>query len=176
MKIVYIAHPIGGDVKNNIAKVLAIVRDVNLTMPEVLPFAPYIVDLLALDDSIAAERKRGISNNEFLIKGFVQELWLYGDSSGCRAEAKLAKELNIPVVIKFIESGKLDTESLKPQLDKLNFYSKHVDITTYWDGGDYFIITVYCNNEKTVKDMVKMHGSIDEARNEFHRLQDKYVK
>ncbi|MEO6522198.1 MAG: DUF4406 domain-containing protein [Mucilaginibacter sp.] len=103
MKIVYIAHPIGGDVKNNIAKVLAIVKDINLTHPDVVPFAPYIVDCLALDDSIPEQRKRGMSNNEhFISNRFIDEIWLFGDkiSGGMQAEIELAYQFSIPVYSK----------------------------------------------------------------------------
>lgn len=101
MRIVYIAHPIGGDTKGNIRKVLAIGRQINLTEPETVPFAPYVFDCLSLNDKDMAERERGIKNDIALFKaGFIDEVRLYGDrvSKGMRAEIKLARELNIPVV------------------------------------------------------------------------------
>lgn len=52
MKIVYIAHPIGVDVENNIKKVIAICRTVNLETSDIVPFVPYLSDLYALDDNI----------------------------------------------------------------------------------------------------------------------------
>lgn len=100
MKIVYIAHPIGGDVQNNIRKVLDIVRMINLTYNNVVPFAPYIVDVQALDDSIEFERQRGIANNIALFdRGVIDEVWLYGDriSKGMAAEVVKAWALKIPV-------------------------------------------------------------------------------
>jgi hypothetical protein len=101
MKIVYIAHPVGDDVKGNLEKIRQIVRNINLTEPEVLPFAPYYLDCLALDDNNPEERARGIKNGtELLKRGFIDELRLYGDriSAGMRAEIQLASVLNIPVV------------------------------------------------------------------------------
>jgi len=101
MKIVYIAHPIGGDVKGNINKILAIVRHINLTELDVVPFAPYIVDCLAMEDSIKSERQRGIKNDIALFKaGFINELWLYGDriSPGMGFEISLCLESGIKVV------------------------------------------------------------------------------
>ncbi|HUU39320.1 MAG TPA: DUF4406 domain-containing protein [Desulfatiglandales bacterium] len=101
MKIVYIAHPIGGDVENNLAKVLKIVRDININMPDVLPFAPYWIDCHALDDNVPEERNRGIKNDQTLMKaGFINEVWLFGDriSTGMSHEIKLAGELGIPVI------------------------------------------------------------------------------
>jgi hypothetical protein len=103
MKIVYIAHPISGDVEGNLKKILAIVREINLTMPDVIPFAHYWVDCHALDDTIPEERLRGIKNDKALLKaGFINELWLYGDriSSGMSDEIETANELGMPVVPK----------------------------------------------------------------------------
>ena len=100
MKIAYIAHPIGGDVEGNLAEVLKIVRDININMPDVLPFAPYWIDCHALDDSVQEERNRGIKNDQTLMKaGFIDEVWLFGDriSAGMEHEIKLAKELGVPV-------------------------------------------------------------------------------
>lgn len=101
MKIAYIAHPISGDVNVNIIKVLAIIKHINLTEPDTVPFAPYLPDCMAMDDSIAEQRERGIRNDIALFRaGFIDEVRLYGDvvSSGMIQEIKLANELGIPVV------------------------------------------------------------------------------
>jgi hypothetical protein len=103
MKIVYIAHPIGGNVENNIEKIKSIIRFINLTEPDIVPFAHYIVDCLCLDDNNRIERERGIKNDIALFKaGFINELWLYGDkiSTGMGAEIALAIKLGIPVISK----------------------------------------------------------------------------
>jgi hypothetical protein len=100
MKVAYIAHPIGGDVKGNLEKIVKIGRDINLSEPNVIPFAPYFFDCHCLNDDIPEERERGIKNDIALFKmGFISELRLYGDriSNGMRAEIKLCKELNIPI-------------------------------------------------------------------------------
>lgn len=97
----YIAHPVSGDVKGNIAKIIAIVREINLTEPDVVPFAPYLVDLYALDDNVPEERARGIKNDVHLLKaGFVDEVRLYGNkiSSGMSCEIALAKSLGIKII------------------------------------------------------------------------------
>ena len=102
-KVVYIAHPVGGDVDNNLEKIQGIVRQVNLFYPDVVPFASYVVDCMAMNDAHPEERERGIANNIALFhKGFIDELWLYGDriSAGMREEIKLAESLGIPVVSK----------------------------------------------------------------------------
>ena len=101
MKIAYIAHPVSGDVQGNISKIIAIVRQINLSEPDVVPFAPYIADLLALDDSVEVERERGIKNDVHpLGAGFVTELRLYGGrvSKGMQHEKELAESLGIPVI------------------------------------------------------------------------------
>ena len=100
MKIVYIAHPIAGDVKGNIEKILGIVRKINLEEPDILPFAHYIVDCQALDDTIPEHRFRGIKNDkEFFERKSFDELWLYGDkiSNGMLEEIKLAIKYGIPI-------------------------------------------------------------------------------
>ena len=100
MKIVYIAHPLSGDLTGNLEKVRKIIRLINLNEPDIVPFAHYFVDCYALDDTFKEERERGIKNDMALLKaGFIDELWLYGDriSNGMRAEIELAKKLGILV-------------------------------------------------------------------------------
>lgn len=98
MKVVYVAHPISGDVKGNLEKIRLIIRELNINNPDIIPFAPYWVDCHALDDSIPEERERGIKNNTELIKKCVDEIWFYGDkmSKGMWAEYFLAIENKIP--------------------------------------------------------------------------------
>jgi len=101
MKIAYIAHPIGGDVKSNLAKIQDVVLKINREEPETVPFAPYYLDCLILDDSVPEDRLRGIKNDhEFFERGFIDELRLYGDtiSAGMEAEIELAREYKIPVI------------------------------------------------------------------------------
>ena len=110
MKVAYIAHPVSGDVKGNISKILTIVRQINLDEPEVVPFVPYLADIMALDDSIPEQRERGIKNDNYLIEsGVVTELRLYGDrvSFGMSCECDLAEKLGISVInyIEGIEVG-----------------------------------------------------------------------
>lgn len=101
MKIVYIAHPISGDVEDNLEKIRKIIRMLNLSYTDVVPFAPYWVDCHALDDSNPEERKKGIMNDhEFFKRKCIDEIWLFGDhiSEGMKSEIRLAKELAIPVI------------------------------------------------------------------------------
>lgn len=107
MKIVYIAHPISGDVKGNLEKIRLIAREINLTMPDIVPFAPYWLDCHALNDNDPAERERGIENDTaFFRRKVIDEVWLYGDriSSGMAEEVALALSLGIPVISKTPET------------------------------------------------------------------------
>jgi len=100
MIIAYIAHPVGGNVGGNIEKILRIVREINLQEPDVVPFVPYLADILAMDDANPIERERGIKNDTHVLKnGGVNQIRLYGHkiSSGMRAELNLAKSLGIEV-------------------------------------------------------------------------------
>lgn len=119
-KLVYIAHPIGGDVENNLKDLVRILRVINTNshdlkdvfvddtkyellfdFSEVIPLAPYYADILALDDNNSLERKRGIENDiEIIQRGLFDELWLTGDniSFGMSEEIKLFKLLGTPIV------------------------------------------------------------------------------
>lgn len=103
MRVVYIAHPIGGDVEANLADLRRIVAIVNREWPNVVPFAPYYADCVSLDDHNPDDRERGIRNDQFLIKsGILDEMWLTGPtlSAGMRAERLLAMNYGIPVLDK----------------------------------------------------------------------------
>lgn len=101
-RIIYLAHPIAlPSPKENIDKILKIIRHINLTEQDVAPFAPYIPDCLCMDDHVPAERERGIKNDIALIKcGFITEARLYGPviSKGMQAEKELFESLGVPVI------------------------------------------------------------------------------
>ncbi len=103
MRIIYIAHPISGDIEENLSDIRRIVRKVNIENADVVPLVPYYADVVSLDDNIPEERRRGIENDIAVLKsGCIQELWLTGNkfSYGMQQEAKLATELGIPVIDK----------------------------------------------------------------------------
>lgn len=103
MKIAYIAHPIGGDIQANLADLRRIIRLINSTEPDIVPFAPYYADIVSLDDNIPEERERGIKNDSHILKsGIVNELWLTGSviSKGMQAEKNLAESLGIKCINK----------------------------------------------------------------------------
>jgi hypothetical protein len=100
MKIVYIAHPISGDVQGNLFAITKIVHSINTSGDTVVPFVPYYADCLALNDKVPAERERGIRNDrEFFERKVIDEVWLYGVtiSPGMYAEVRLANAMGIPV-------------------------------------------------------------------------------
>ena len=128
MKTAYIAHPISGDVKGNIDKVLNIVRELNLSDIELLPFAPYIVELQCLNDDVVSERAKGILNNLHIFKsGIIDELWLYGDkvSKGMYTEIMSAYNLGIKIVAKTEETK----AKLQEYYDSLDYRETEED---YW--------------------------------------------
>lgn len=101
MKIIFISHPIGGDVMLNLSRIMDIVREINKTMPDIVPLAPYFADVLAMNDNDPEERARGLKNGLSVIEsGMVDELWLYGNriSEGMQMEIDAAKKKGIPVV------------------------------------------------------------------------------
>lgn len=97
-KIVYIAHPVGGDVKGNMIKIGEIFRALSLKN-EVIPFAPYIADLSCLDDNIPQERAIGFEHNKAMFaRGVVDELWWFGHiSNGVAQEIEWCKQFGITV-------------------------------------------------------------------------------
>ena len=100
MKVAYIAHPIGGDVGDNLDQIKKISLEINLDEPDVVPFVPYFIDCCVLDDNDPSQRKRGFKNNTALLKkGIVDEVRLYGDkiSHGMSYEINLAIEHGIPI-------------------------------------------------------------------------------
>jgi hypothetical protein len=100
MKIAYIAHPISGDVQANLADLRRIVRKINLQYRNVLPFVPYYVDIVSMNDEIQEERERGLQNDVEIIKRKMpDELWLTGEkvSQGMIIERDAAIAAGIPV-------------------------------------------------------------------------------
>lgn len=102
MEVHYIAHEIGGDVKGNVDKILKIVREINMNEPDVVPFVPYLADVLGgTDDSKPEERERGIKNDTHILKsGIVDALRIYGTklSTGVKAEISLCHGLGIQIL------------------------------------------------------------------------------
>ncbi|MBR9691912.1 hypothetical protein GOV06_03935 [Candidatus Woesearchaeota archaeon] len=99
-KLVYVAHPIGGNVKENINSVLRILREIHTSNLDVIPFAPYLAALQYLRDDVAEEKKLGMFVNRlFFEKKVMDEVWLAGPkiSEGMKQEIKLSLANKIPV-------------------------------------------------------------------------------
>ncbi len=100
-KLIFIAHPIRGDVAGNMKKVLAICEQVR--QEGHTPIAPYLLPLPPVHEEVMKDRGLGMwANLTTFERGYVDELWLYGDgiSEGMKIEVVLAKKLGIPVVAK----------------------------------------------------------------------------
>jgi hypothetical protein len=75
-KMVFIAHPIRGDVKGNIRRVISICKEIHTN--EIIPVAPYLVSLQYLDDEVMEDRELGVDANlEYFRRGYIDELWLF---------------------------------------------------------------------------------------------------
>lgn len=100
-KIVYIAHPIGGDnIEKNIESVWGIIKQLSLEN-EVIPFAPYLVALSVLDDANPEHRKIGFEQNKaFFERGIIDEVWMYGLSPGVLLECGWADYYGIKIISK----------------------------------------------------------------------------
>lgn len=116
-KIVYIAHPISGDIEGNLKDLARILRIINMNQvtlagptlgkietydfSNIIPQAPYYHDIVALDDNNPLERNRGIENDTAMIMtGIYDELWLTGNkiSFGMEKERQLFIKIGKPVV------------------------------------------------------------------------------
>ncbi len=112
MKTVFVGHPIGGDVQGNVKKVLEICEQIHTK--DIIPVAPYLVSLQYLDDGVIEDRQLGVEANlECFRRGYVDELWLFGDriSPGMKEEIAIAKKHNVFIVAK--------TEGTKKALEAL---------------------------------------------------------
>lgn len=101
-KIVYVAHPIRGDVTGNIKKILAICKRIH--SHAVIPFVPYIpvIAYLGVEEGSRGEKLGLWTNHELIKMRIPMEMWLYGDhiSEGMGDEIKLARKCHIPVIAK----------------------------------------------------------------------------
>lgn len=95
-KLVYIASPYAGDVKNNVAFAKAACR---YAMEQgCTPVAVHLLYPQFLNDLIPEERELGMQMGLRVLKA-CDELWMCGDrvSQGMQAEYREAKTLGIPV-------------------------------------------------------------------------------
>ena len=100
MKIVFIAHQISGDVEANLESACLWIRWAIMAR-KVLPIAPYIYLMKALDEGKIEERKIGRDLGLHMIQ-YAEELWICGpipkpDSFVWR-EVEEASNQGIPIV------------------------------------------------------------------------------
>lgn len=97
MRVVYVAHPIRGDVEGNKEKARSWV--LFITRQGYAAQAPYLIYLDVLDDDDLEDRKLGMTA-DMAILAKCDEVWLCGPtiSDGMEAEADFARECGIPVI------------------------------------------------------------------------------
>jgi hypothetical protein len=76
-KLVFIAHPMSGDIEGNTKKVLAICRKIH--SEEIIPVFPSFTWRLYLTGDDEDKKLAAQVNETYFASGAVDELWLYGD-------------------------------------------------------------------------------------------------
>ena len=112
-KTVFIGHPIGGNIKSNVEKVLKICAEVHTK--NIIPVSPYLISLQYLNDEVIEDRELGMdANHECFHRRYVDELWLFGNrvSKGMEKEILLARKMKIPVIPK-TDGTKIDLKRLE---------------------------------------------------------------
>lgn len=106
-KIVYIAHPIGGDVESNLKSIQEIYKAISLNHPDVIPFCPYYATVMSLDDTDPDQRQIGMNHNKALFEaGIIDELWWFERiSNGVGQEIKWCDDYGIPYCAKILHGG-----------------------------------------------------------------------
>ena len=92
MKRVYISHPFSGDIEGNRNKAEAICRELD-RRGEVLPVSP--IHLFShMDDDSRRDEVLAVCLD---LLEMVDEMWVFGDSAGCREECEMAERIGLPV-------------------------------------------------------------------------------
>lgn len=100
-KMIFVAHPMSGDVEGNTKKVIDICR--SLHSEEFIPVFPSLLWREYLKGDGKKKLIRAVTL-EYFKRGFIDELWLYGPTltDGMKYEIQLAIKYNIPVIAKTI--------------------------------------------------------------------------
>ena len=96
VKTVFVAHPISGNVEENLRKVVAICKEIHTA--EVIPIFPSFTWRQYLENGeTATQRLADAVNLEYFRRGMVDEIWFYGDrmSEGMVREAILGSRFGI---------------------------------------------------------------------------------
>ena len=92
MKRVFISHPYKDDPKGNKKRADSICREL-AKGKNVLPISPLHLFSFMEDDG----KREEILQVCFRLIDICDEVWIYGDSEGCRREAKYAQSVGKPV-------------------------------------------------------------------------------
>ncbi|MFZ3020133.1 MAG: hypothetical protein WA051_01255 [Minisyncoccia bacterium] len=106
-KMVFIAHPMSGDIRGNTRRVEEICRSVHTL--DVIPVFPSFVWRRYLKEVKKCGYQSSLAsrvNDEYFKRKFIDEVWLYGDriTNGMLAEILLAWKYHIPVIGKTPET------------------------------------------------------------------------
>lgn len=97
-KVIYLAHPVRGDVEGNIKAAKQIMRAWGNT-PDMVLIAPWLTDCELFDDSDPTDRANGLERCKLVLER-CDALWLTGRkvSEGMRIERDHAVKNGIPVM------------------------------------------------------------------------------
>ena len=114
--MIYIAHPLRGDVEGNKKKVTEIMRD--LSSKQILTFSP----LHAFDYIDPTGPQKRVLTDCIRVLEKCDELWVYGDiesisnSTGVMAEVAYARAVDIPVSFKNEDTARAMEQGEKSRL------------------------------------------------------------
>jgi hypothetical protein len=104
MKWVFISHPYKDDPEGNKKRVDTICREL-AEKDDILPISPLHLFSCMKDDSNREE----ILQVCFRLIDICDEVWIYGDSEGCRKEREYALSIGKSVVIKYGKTKQINS-------------------------------------------------------------------
>lgn len=115
MRVIFMAHPVKGDVEGNLKRAKRMVRQLELLYSDVAIVANWITECEVFGDADPVQRSAGIARNCAVIER-CDEVWLTGPtvSAGMQAEARHATRYKIPVRRARHDGGALFVVDWKP--------------------------------------------------------------
>ena len=120
MKVVFIAHPLKGNIDNNIAKAKALCLLITNQYPDIVPMCPILLYPSYMDDNNPQHRQMGLQYCHELLSR-CDEVWLaphWEHSQGSIAEYRLGVSLNKPVFNVNVHVDKISLSSV-PNCDHI---------------------------------------------------------